>query len=93
MLFEMNRIGMLIEVSHLSEAAMVAALRSAKAPVLLINSAPSSFCNSTNVAAIPDRVLRYTSISDHIHFYTLIFCDFFFLSNLVCSQIMAELSC
>ncbi|XP_037828000.1 dipeptidase 3 [Lucilia sericata] len=57
MLFEMNRIGMLIEISHLSDTAMVAALRTAKAPVLLINSAPSSFCNSTNVAAIPDRVL------------------------------------
>lgn len=56
----MNRIGMLIEISHLSEPAMIAALRTAKAPVLLINSAPSSFCNSTNVAAIPDRVLRYT---------------------------------
>lgn len=59
MLFEMNRIGMLIEISHLSETAMIAALRTAKAPVLLINSAPSSFCNSTNVAPIPDRVLRF----------------------------------
>uniref|UniRef100_A0A1B0BPL8 Dipeptidase n=1 Tax=Glossina palpalis gambiensis TaxID=67801 RepID=A0A1B0BPL8_9MUSC len=57
MLFEMNRIGMLIEISHLSEPAMVATLRTAKAPVLLINSAPQSFCNSTNVAPIPDHVL------------------------------------
>lgn len=59
MLFEMNRIGMLIEISHLSEPAMVATLRTAKAPVLLINSAPQSFCNSTNVAPIPDHVLGF----------------------------------
>lgn len=58
MLYEMNRIGMLIEISHLSQAAMVVALRTAKAPVLLINSAPSSFCNSSNVASIPDHILR-----------------------------------
>lgn len=58
MLFEMNRIGMLVEISHLSEAGMIAALKTAKAPVLMMNAAPASFCNSTNVASIPDRVLR-----------------------------------
>lgn len=63
MLFEMNRIGMLVEISHLSEAGMVAALRTAKAPVLLMNSAPASFCNGTNVASIPDRVLRYVVLA------------------------------
>uniref|UniRef100_A0A1I8NGK3 Dipeptidase n=1 Tax=Musca domestica TaxID=7370 RepID=A0A1I8NGK3_MUSDO len=57
MLFEMNRIGMLVEISHLSEAGMIAALKTAKAPLLMMNAAPASFCNSTNVASIPDRVL------------------------------------
>lgn len=70
MLFEMNRIGMLIEISHLSETAMIAALRTAKAPVLLINSAPSSFCNSTNVAPIPDRVLRFVYSYDFLNSYS-----------------------
>ncbi|ALC44631.1 CG5282 [Drosophila busckii] len=57
MLFEMNRLGMLVEISQLSESAMVIALRTAKAPVLLMNAAPLSLCNSSNVASIPDHVL------------------------------------
>ncbi|XP_055902759.1 dipeptidase 2 [Eupeodes corollae] len=56
-LYEMNRLGMLVEVSQLSESAMTTALRSAKAPVLLINAAPLSICNNTNLASIPDHVL------------------------------------
>lgn len=59
MLYEMNRLGMLVEISQLSEPAMVIALRTAKAPVLLMNAAPLSLChNGTNVASIPDHVLR-----------------------------------
>ncbi|XP_037953182.1 dipeptidase 3-like [Teleopsis dalmanni] len=57
-LYEMNRLGMLVEISQLSEAGMVTALRTAKAPVLFINSTPLSLCNSTNVASIPDHILR-----------------------------------
>lgn len=53
----MNRLGMLIEISQLSEAAMITALRTAKAPVLLMNAAPLSVCNNTNIASIPDHVL------------------------------------
>jgi len=59
MLYEMNRLGMLVEISQLSEPAMVIALRTAKAPVLLMNATPLSLCNGTNVASIPDHVLRY----------------------------------
>lgn len=58
MLYEMNRLGMLIEISQLSETAMIIALRTAKAPVLLMNATPLSMCNGTNVASIPDHVLR-----------------------------------
>ncbi|EDW69952.2 dipeptidase 3 [Drosophila virilis] len=57
MLYEMNRLGMLIEISQLSETAMIIALRTAKAPVLLMNATPLSMCNGTNVASIPDHVL------------------------------------
>ncbi|KAH8294029.1 hypothetical protein KR054_007513 [Drosophila jambulina] len=57
MLFEMNRLGMLVEISMLSEAAMLAVLKTAKAPVLLTNATPLSMCNSTNIASIPDHVL------------------------------------
>ncbi|XP_068142331.1 dipeptidase 3 [Drosophila tropicalis] len=57
MLHEMNRLGMLVEISQLSEPAMMSALHSAKAPVLLMNATPLSMCNSTSVASIPDHVL------------------------------------
>ncbi|XP_030380022.1 dipeptidase 3 [Scaptodrosophila lebanonensis] len=56
-LYEMNRLGMLVEISQLSESAMIIALRTTKAPVLFMNSAPVSICNATNVASIPDHVL------------------------------------
>lgn len=53
----MNRLGVLVEISQLSEAAMVTTLRTAKAPVMLLNSAPLSMCNSSSIASIPDHVL------------------------------------
>lgn len=54
----MNRLGMLVEISQMSETAMITTLKTARAPVLLINAAPLSLCNSTNLASIPDHVLR-----------------------------------
>ncbi|XP_055385136.1 dipeptidase 1 [Condylostylus longicornis] len=60
-LFEMNRLGMLVEISQLSEQAMEIAIKTAKAPVLLSNAAPLSLCNSSNLASIPDHILGLLS--------------------------------
>lgn len=56
----MNRLGMLVEISRLSEPAMMIALNTAKAPLLLSNASPLSLCNSTtSTASIPDHILRW----------------------------------
>uniref|UniRef100_A0A182PNK0 Dipeptidase n=1 Tax=Anopheles epiroticus TaxID=199890 RepID=A0A182PNK0_9DIPT len=58
---EMNRLGMLVEISRLSEPAMMVALNVAKAPLLLSNALPSSMaCNGTT-AAVPDHILSALS--------------------------------
>lgn len=59
MLLEMNRLGMLAEISRLSEPAMMVALNTAKAPLLLSNASPLSLCNATS--AIPDHILSALS--------------------------------
>ncbi|XP_039947632.1 dipeptidase 1 [Bactrocera neohumeralis] len=74
-LYEMNRLGMLIEISQLSEAAMVTALHTAKAPVLLLNAVPISLCNSSSVASIPDRVLSLLSDNGGVIMLNLERCD------------------
>lgn len=53
----MNRLGMLVEISRLSEPAMMMALHTAKAPVLFANAAPLFLCNNSNTASIPDHIL------------------------------------
>uniref|UniRef100_A0A0A1XRH7 Dipeptidase n=1 Tax=Zeugodacus cucurbitae TaxID=28588 RepID=A0A0A1XRH7_ZEUCU len=74
-LYEMNRLGMLVEISQLSEAAMVTALHTAKAPVLLLNAVPISLCNSSSVASIPDRVLSLLSDNGGVIMLNLERCD------------------
>lgn len=54
-LHEMNRLGILVEISRLSEPAMMTALHAAKAPVLFSNTAPLVLCNSSN--SLPDHIL------------------------------------
>lgn len=53
---EMNRMGMLVEISKMSEEGMVLAMHHSKAPLLLANTAPLSFCNATSF--VPDHILR-----------------------------------
>ncbi|GAB0086418.1 Dipeptidase [Sergentomyia squamirostris] len=56
-LHEMNRLGILVEISRLSEPAMMMALHTARAPVLFSNAVPLSLCNSTSTAGVPDHIL------------------------------------
>lgn len=55
---EMNRLGMLVEISRLSEPAMMVALNVAKAPLLLSNALPASMACNGSTAAVPDHILR-----------------------------------
>lgn len=58
-LHEMNRMGMLVEISKMSEEGMILTLLHAKAPLLVAHTAPASHCNAT---AVPDHIIsRLTS--------------------------------
>nr|XP_019549659.2 dipeptidase 2 [Aedes albopictus] len=58
---EMNRLGMLVEISRLSEPAMMVALNVAKAPLLLSNALPSSMACNGSTAAVPDHIMSALS--------------------------------
>uniref|UniRef100_A0ABM5EUS5 Dipeptidase n=1 Tax=Pogona vitticeps TaxID=103695 RepID=A0ABM5EUS5_9SAUR len=52
---EMNRLGMIIDLSHTSDATALAVLRLSKAPVIFSHSSAFSLCNHTG--NIPDHIL------------------------------------
>lgn len=56
-IIEMNRIGMLIEISKMSQQGILMTLHFAKSPVLLSNTAPASFCNGSVSSSVPDHIL------------------------------------
>ncbi|KAH0619508.1 hypothetical protein JD844_000190 [Phrynosoma platyrhinos] len=81
---EMNRLGMMIDLSHASEATAMAVLSIAKAPVIFSHSAAFALCK--NPSNIPDSILQLLKENNGIVMMS------FNLKLLACGRVSADIS-